>query len=247
MLARGRFAPGSSRGGVAGFSLVELLLAIAIIGVLAGMVVIDYSGLLTYERLKQTGRKLGGYCERARAQAISRQRSCVLDLDFEHSRYRFIPDPARDRFGRFINPDSDDVEVVMSDDDLAEWNASFDWEDLPRDVYFVDVQVGADAKFDVQHRMISVRYGPDGTVDPFIIHLKTAAGDLFSVAMNGLDGTADCAPGRAGFPLAEAVNFSNVMGNVAPGSGSSLKDKEKADKNKSAEKKNEKSGSKDKK
>jgi type II secretion system protein H len=236
----------SPRDAAAGFSLVELLLAVAILGVIGGMVAIDYSGVLTYERLKQTGRKLGGYAERARAQAISRQRSCVLDLDFEHSRYRFVPDPARDRFGRFISPESDDVDVVMSDDDLAEWNASFEWEDLPRDVYFVDVQVSADSKFDVQHRMISIRFGPDGNVDPFIIHLKTAGGDTFSVAMNGLDGTAACGPGRAGFPMAEASNFSNIMGNVAPGSGSSQKDKDQAEKNKAAAQKNEKPGGKDK-
>jgi prepilin-type N-terminal cleavage/methylation domain-containing protein len=211
---RDRPAPSSA----AGFSLIEILLVLGIIGLLGGIALVDYSGLLTFERLKQTGRKIGGYCERARAQALSLQRSCLLELDFVHSRYRFVPDPARDEFGRFVNPDTD---VTMSVDDLAEWNEGFEWEDLPRDVFFSDVQVSALEKFDERHGTVRIRYPPDGTVDPFIVHLKTGAGDTFSVAVNGLTGAADCEPGWAEFPVAEASNFNQVMGDRAPGAGSS--------------------------
>jgi prepilin-type N-terminal cleavage/methylation domain-containing protein len=203
-----------------GFSLVEVLLAVMIVALLAGMAVVDYSGLLTFERLKQTARKLGGYCDRARAQAVSRQCSCLLQLDLRHSRYRFLPDPSRDRFGRFINPDT---EVPMTPDELEEWDEGFDWEDLPRDVFFVDVLVSANEKFDERHEVVSIRYPSDGTVDPFVIHLKSGPGDLFSVSTMSMGASADCGPGRAEFPVAEASEFSQIMGADAPGKGSEKK------------------------
>src|SRR5688572_13710464 len=133
-----------------GFSLIEILLALGIVALLGGIALVDYSGLLTFERLKQTGRKIAGYCERARAQAVSLQRSCLLELDMVNSRYRFLPDPGRDRFGRFINPDT---EAPMTDEELGEWNTGFEWEDLPRDVYFVDVQISALEKYDERHNI----------------------------------------------------------------------------------------------
>jgi prepilin-type N-terminal cleavage/methylation domain-containing protein len=216
-----------------GFSLIEILLALAIIGLLGGIAVVDYSGLLTYERLKQTARKLGGYCDRARSQAVSRQRSCLLELDFTHSRYRFVPDPSRDRYGRYINPDTD---VPMSPEDLEEWNAGFEWEDLARDVFFIDVQISAELKYDERHGVVSIRYPPDGTVEPFIIHLKSGPGDLFSVSTTGLTGASESGPGSAAFPVADATNFSSIMGADAPGRGSEKKadkDKDKLDKTKS--------------
>jgi len=225
-----------------GFSLIEILLALAIIGLLGGIAAVDYSGLLTYERLKQTARKLGGYCDRARSQAVSRQRSCLLELDFTHSRYRFVPDPSRDRFGRYINPDTD---VPMSPEDLDEWNAGFEWEDLARDIFFVDVQISAELKYDERHGSVAIRYPPDGTVEPFIIHLKSGPGDLFSVSTTGLTGASESSPGVAAFPIADATNFSGIMGADAPGRGSEKKadkDKDKLDNKKS----DAKAGSKDK-
>jgi type II secretory pathway pseudopilin PulG len=206
-----------------GFSLVEILLVIGIIGLIGGIAVVDYSGLLTYERLKQAGRKIAGCCERARAQALSLQRSCLLELDFVRSRYRFVPDPGRDEFGRFISPDT---ELEMSPEELAEWNEAFDWEDLPRDVFFVDVQVSAIEKFDDRHGVVSIRYPPDGSVDPFIVHLKSSADDVFSVSVNGLTGAADSEPGHQEFPVAEASDFADVMADRAPGMGASKRKKD---------------------
>jgi prepilin-type N-terminal cleavage/methylation domain-containing protein len=225
-------------GDASGFSLIEILLVIGILGLLGGIALVDYSGLLTFERLKKTGREIGGYCNRARAQAISDQRSCLLELDFVRSRFRFIPDPARDSFGRFVNPDT---EATMTEDELIEWNDGFEWEDLPRDVYFVDVQVSALEKYDERHGIVSIRYPPDGTVDPFIVHLKSGAGDLFSVSVSGLNGSAECDLGRAEFPVAEAQNFASVMGSQAPGTGSTKNDrKDKSEKDgKSSDRKND--------
>ena len=95
----------------------------------------------------------------------------------------------------------------MTPDELVEWDEGFDWEDLPRDVFFVDVMVSANEKFDERHEVVSIRYPPDGTVDPFVIHLKSGPGDLFSVSTMGLTGSSECGPGRAEFPAAESANL----------------------------------------
>jgi hypothetical protein len=82
-------------------------------------------------------------------------------------------------------------------------------------------------------------------VDPFIIHLKTGPGDLFSVSTTGMTGSAESGPGRAEFAAAESSEFSQIMGSEAPGRGSEGKNDKSS--NKSDKKKEDsKSGNKDK-
>ena len=170
-------------------------------------------------------------------QAVTLQRSCLLELDFIHSRFRFVPDPARDEFGRFVNPEND---APMTDEDLVDWNEGFDWEDLPRDVFFVDVQVSAIEKFDERHGVVSIRYPPDGTVDPFIVHLKSGKGETFSVSVNGLTGSADSEPGRTEFPVAEAADFNDIMADRAPGMGAASADRGKSERRGGSDRKDRK-------
>ena len=160
-----------------------------------------------------------------------------LDACRGNSRFRFVPDPARDEFGRFVNPEND---APMTDEDLVDWNEGFDWEDLPRDVFFVDVQVSAIEKFDERHGVVSIRYPPDGTVDPFIVHLKSGKGETFSVSVNGLTGSADSEPGRTEFPVAEAADFNDIMADRAPGMGAASADRGKSERRGGSDRKDRK-------
>ncbi len=210
--------PLSRRTCAEGFSLVEILIALAILVMASGLIIVDHTGTANRERLKAASRRIAGFCERARSEAISRQVACLLELDFTKSEFRFVPDPIRDDFGFFVNPDT---EQLMSAEELADWDASFEWEPLPREVFFVDIQVSAKMMFDGRHQQpIRIRFPTDGSVDPFVVHLKNTQNDVASVVMNGLTGVAEAVPEIVAFLEADATDFTSVMGNAAPtGSG----------------------------
>ncbi len=202
-----------------GFSLVELLLALAIVAIVGGIVFVDYSGATVRERLKGSARRLAGYCEMIRAQSISKGTTCRLEVDFDKARFRYVVDPPRDAFGRFVDPSSDSERPRLLDtEEIDLWDESFDWDDFPRDVFPVRLVISAKEFYDKS--TVSWPFWPDGTVAPFVLILSTSQGHVASVSMNGLTGTASAEPDvTLGFPEAQSGDFSNIMGNRAPGSG----------------------------
>lgn len=202
----------------AGFSLIELMMAMAIVALIGGMVFVDYSGATMRERLKAAARKMAGYCEMVRAEAVSRSIMCRFEIDFDKSRFRYIVEPPRDEYGRYVDPNDEELQRVMSEDDLADWDESFEWEDLPRDVYVKKLVISSKEFYD--KNIVSWPFWPDGSVAPFVLYLSTSQDQVASVSMNGLTGTAEASPDvLTAFPEADASEFSSIMGNRPPGSG----------------------------
>ncbi len=202
-----------------GFSLVELLLALAIVAIVGGIVFVDYSGATVRERLKGASRKLAGYCEMIRSQSISKGTTCRLEIDFDKARFRYVIDPPRDAYGRFVEPGSDsETPRPLDPEEIDLWDESFEWDDFPRDVFPVRLVISAKEFYDKS--TVSWPFWPDGTVAPFVLILSTSQGHVASVSMNGLTGTASAEPDvTLGFPEAQSGDFSSIMGNRAPGSG----------------------------
>jgi len=202
-------------------SLLEILIALAIMSVIGGYVFVDYAGATVVERLKAASRRLAGYSEMIRGLAVSRGVTCRLELDFDKSRYRYVLEPPRDEFGRHV--DADDAENVLTEEEIQEWYDAFPWDDLPRDVYLSRVLISNREYFD--KGVVTWPFWPDGSAATFVLHLKSSRGHVASVAFNGLTGTATAEPDVAlGFSVAEAGDFSNIMGNHAPSSGKEADD-----------------------
>jgi hypothetical protein len=204
-----------------GFSLIELLLALGIVALIGGMMFVDYSDAAVMFRLKSAARKLAGYGEMIRANALSKGVTCRFEVDFDKSRYRFLFDPPRDEFGRFISTE-DEEELVrpLTEGELKEWDDSFPWDDFPKDVFPARLVISAREYYD--KNVVSWPFWPDGSTSSFVLVLKTAQGNVASVSMNGLTGTASAETDVVlGFPEADASDFSNIMGNKAPGVGQS--------------------------
>jgi prepilin-type N-terminal cleavage/methylation domain-containing protein len=201
-----------------GFSLIELLMALSIVALVGGMVFVDYSGATMRERLKAAARLLAGYGEMVRSVAISKAIMCRLEIDFDKSRFRYVIDPPRDEYGRFVDPDDPDRKRLMTGDEIDEWDASFEWDDLPRDVYVKKLVISSREFYDKS--IVSWPFWPDGSVAPYVLHLSTSQGQVASVSMNGLTGSAEAIPDvLLGFPEADSSDFSSIMGNRPPGAG----------------------------
>jgi hypothetical protein len=83
--------------------------------------------------------------------------------------------------------------------------------------FFADMAISPKEVFD--KGPVTVNFHPDGTVDPFVLHLKTTESGWASITMNGLTGMATADVGNLGFSAATQTDFKSVMANKAPGTG----------------------------
>jgi len=205
----------SSRNGThGGFSLLEVLLALAIIMTCASVLFVDYSGATANERLKSAARRIAGSLGQARSTAVTRRLPVRFQVEFDKQQYRFVPDPPRSPWLEYVDPETG---AIMTERDIAEWDESYPWEDLPSNIFFSDMAISPKEVFD--KGPVTVNFHPDGTVDPFVLHLKTTENTWASITMNGLTGMATADVGNLGFAAATQTDFNSVMANKAPGTG----------------------------
>lgn len=200
-----------------GFSLLEIMVAIAVIMLASGIIMVNLEGLTPYERLRSAARNLAGMSDFVRSQATAARATCYLELDFDRNRYRFLREPPMDFFGRYIDLETGEL---MTEDEIKEWKDAFSWEDLPDDVYFRQLLYSHNHKY--VDGVVTIPYDPTGTLRHFVLHIQGAAGSrregpYFSVVVNGLTGRSEVVEGKVGFPRADARDFTAVMGPDAPG------------------------------
>ena len=200
-LARGR----------GGFSLIEILLALAVVGMVTGMMVVNFGGATKSERLRAAARNLAGMSDFIRSQAVGSKITCYFDIDFEHSQYRWRVEPPRDNFGRFFNPDTREL---MSWVEVEQYRDEYPWEPLPRDVYFERLMHNNQFFYDKDWQW--VEYRADGTVSSYVLWIVARDEDeeeAFSVIVNGLTGKSEVLKGRHTMREADESDFTEVIGN----------------------------------
>jgi type II secretion system protein H len=204
--------------GESGFTLVEILLVLAVIGLMAGLMVVNMGGLTKKERLRAAARKLAGMSDFVRAKATGSRRTAWLEVDIDKNRYRFRQEPPMDSMGRYIDSGTKEP---MEPEDAELFETLFEWEDLPRDVFFRSLFLSTQTYYD--RGPVLVEYFPSGTLQSFLLHLQGPAeegaeGAWFSIFVNGLTGKSEVFDYKAVFPEASAPDFSSVMSGEIPGS-----------------------------
>jgi|GEM_PF-5366584 prepilin-type N-terminal cleavage/methylation domain-containing protein len=206
--------PSSKRG----FTLVEIMMVLAVLALLGGLMMTNMDGVTQHERLKAAARKLAGTSDFVRSIAGGSRRMAYLDIDFDRSRYRFRQDPPQDPYGLFIDPEDGHR---FSEEEVELWRGAQDWESLPAGVYFKRHWINSKQFF--EKHVVSVDYRPDGTLDSFVLWLQAEPigdereGQIYSVVVNGLSGQSETHAWAAKFIEAQESDFSQVMGNDAPG------------------------------
>ena len=160
-------------------------------------------------------RNLAGMSDFIRSQAAGSKDICYFDIDFDHHQYRWRREPERDELGQFIDPDTGHL---LTPDEITEWREAFEWESLPRDVYFSQLMFNATQKYDKE--WTSVQYRADGTVSSYILWIYTKEDDvehMFSIVVNGLTGKSEVLRGSYLPKAADESDFSEVMNSAGGG------------------------------
>lgn len=72
----------------AGFTLIELMVVLAVVGLLAGVTVPQMGPAMAAARVKSSGRDVASALRHTRALAISQHQACRFFLDIQHHVYR---------------------------------------------------------------------------------------------------------------------------------------------------------------
>lgn len=160
----------------AGFTIVEILVVVAIAGLMVGVVSISMEALVPGERLNASIRELASELSRARTEAISRNMEFRVEYDQTNNRYRVVTPFA---IGGGTVRTFDDPE----DDEQRYFGP---WKDLNPGVAFKRIVIGG-----VEHvgTTCFVRFDPLGAAsDHSVILTQPAFENAFTIEVLPLTG-----------------------------------------------------------
>ncbi|HYF00826.1 MAG TPA: prepilin-type N-terminal cleavage/methylation domain-containing protein, partial [Planctomycetota bacterium] len=163
-----------SRSPIWGFTLIELVVVVLIVGLMATLAVTRMDFLVPKYRLRAAARGVGSLAKQARVRAAATGKDVYLEMDLSKGLYWLLvafpkePEPGRE-------PDFAALEY-----------APVLQQQLPDGVEFHDVVLGPEQKID--RRQARVRISPFGASDHVIVNLRNRDDRRMSVRMNGFTG-----------------------------------------------------------
>ncbi len=166
----------------AGFTLIELMVTVAIIGIGMTIVFLEVDTLLPGSRLKSASKEIVTILEQLRGRAIFRSMPCYLEYDVEFNGYRaYFP---------YIFDDKDTVAGPGRTEII-------DFTPLSENVEITDIAVGfGDAESKIPGKQ-TIAIKVDGSVTAHIVHLRNVmTNQEMSVRISSLTGFAEIFRGR---------------------------------------------------
>ena len=155
----------------AGFSMVEMLAVLVILGLVATLVTVNWRAILPRAELHSTVREIAAAIQGTRSEAIARNAIFKIEYDLDRHRYREI---TPFRLGGGIAP-------------TEEERVAFDWIELPESVRFHRIQIDG---VDYVRGMVFVRFDPLGAASAHVIDLVQTPGDNhYTIEVQALTGT----------------------------------------------------------
>lgn len=172
-----RLAARSPHPARAGFSLIELMGVIVVLGLMAGMVAISWQSVLPRAELNRAVRDLSSQLYTVRSDAISRKARFEVQYSFSSTENRPLG-------YRVVSPFRADGRGGLAGRD--EERLAFEWQELPDSVKFNRVRVNGQ---DIREGVVSVFFDPLGTsTDHLIILEQMPEGALFTIEVLALTG-----------------------------------------------------------
>lgn len=168
-----------------GFTFLELMVVVLLIGLLSAIVVANMDGLTDRSSLDATARRLGNTLVSVRDIAATQGRELQVEIDVEEQRWRIVDVPTATDV-----PDAEDREEQTW---RGEWQSPADG---------VVLETLEFSRRDVSRRgFVTIVFGADGQISPagfvaYFRHEELPEEDGVSVEVTGLTGLVDYARGR---------------------------------------------------
>jgi type II secretion system protein H len=173
-------APCASRTGAAGFTLIEIMVVVAILGLLYAIVVPNLGAFLPKTRLDKEARVLASNVDMMRSEARIQSKRLTLQLDLKKARWRRVQPPEQQ---------------LTTDQDAWTLEEHFDqWTELEHDVVYAgagDTNEGL-----VRNDIYPIVFDENGfTGDQVVMfRLESDPTMIWSVQIHGLTGECDIVP-----------------------------------------------------
>ena len=157
----------------AGFSMVEMLAVIVVLGLIATLVTVNWRAILPRSELHAAVREIGSTIQGARSEAIARNAVFKIEYDLDRHRYR---QNTPFRLGGGLAA-------------TEEERVAFDWIDLPESVRFNRIQIDG---VEYARGLVFVRFDPLGAASGHVIRLVQNPYDThYTIEVQALTGTID--------------------------------------------------------
>jgi prepilin-type N-terminal cleavage/methylation domain-containing protein len=163
--------------GRSGFTLLEMIIVVAIIGIIVAIAAVRMDYLIPKYRLRGGAREVGALFREARSRAAAMGRDTYVQVDVSKGEYWMLaPFRKLNEDGTPAEPPAWEYEEVFRRSLPAEGGST---------VEFVDVLLGADQKIATGRALM--RFTPQGVSNHVIVNLRLAEKTM-AVRMNGLTG-----------------------------------------------------------
>lgn len=170
----------SSKRARSGFTLIELIMVVVIVGALMGLAAVRMEFLVPKYRLRGAAREVGALLKQAKSRAASTGKDVFFEVDLGRGEYGLLT--------AFPKPEGEgapgEVEYVPL------FSSS-----LPDGVQFIDVILGEKQK--IERGRARVRISPFGIANHAIVNLRNEEKREIAVRMNGFTGFLTFYDGRA--------------------------------------------------
>lgn len=173
----------------AGFTFIELMVVIAILGLMSALVVGNLDGLTSRSQLRATSRAFGNLLLSVKDQAVLQSRDLTIEVDLREQRWRVVDAPS--------------PTDVPDPDDREEQTFYGSWQTPGDGIELVSIEF---SRSDRETRgTLLLTFGPDGQLSPsgFVAYFKREDEDArnedeagVSVEVTGLTGLVDYKQGR---------------------------------------------------
>ncbi len=179
-----------------GFSLIELMGVIVVLGLMAGMVAVSWQSVLPRARLNQAVRDLSSQLYSVRSEAISRKARFEVQ-------YSFTKEENRPIGYRIVSPFRADGRGGLAA--REEERLALPWHSLPESVHFQRIRVNGQ---DVTDGVVSVYFDPLGTsTDHLVILEQLPGGERHTIEVLALTGDFRLHDGEFVRELAQESDF----------------------------------------
>jgi prepilin-type N-terminal cleavage/methylation domain-containing protein len=190
-----------------GFTLIELMVVVVIMGFIAGWTLADYSGITDEQRLHSAVREFVGVYRSARSYAAKERRQSVLQYDMKRRAYRLLVYPWRDDTGHYVDAAGELLDQETEDERVA----NVKWKFLEKDVFLAEIEAPGASGNEKFEQDYFVEFRQDGTIPPHILHFVSRKGLRMSLEIEEITGTVTVKEGHTAFYSPREDEF-NMMG-----------------------------------